>query len=221
MLEDALQWVEKNVKEEADLEEFRKLIPSAEELAKHPEVKPHFDRAVTSAVKTHDTKFTEEKLPDIIKAEREKLMAELNPEETIEQKLLRETREEMAALKKRDRDNERKAEIRKKSNELDINKVGLSPDFFETFAAFGDDALPTLEAFMSLVSTSFNEALEKELASRLGTTAPKAGVTPTGSAPKTIDEAQRMFAENPQAFEAHKKNSVSDYISRLKQPTGR
>lgn len=221
MFEDALQWVEKNVKEDADLEEFRKMIPDAQTLSKHPEIRPLIDSAISIAVNSHDKKFTEEKLPDIIKAEREKLIVELNPEETIEQKQLRETREKIEALEKRDRDNLRKAEIRKKSNELDIAKLGLTPEFFEPYSLFGDDAIPTLEAFVQQATTSFTQALEKELASRLGTTAPKAGITPTGSVPKTIDEAQRMFAENPQAFEAHKKNSVSDYIARLKQSTGR
>ena len=216
MFEDALQWVEKNVKEDADLEEFRKMIPDAQTLSKHPEIRPLIDSAISIAVNSHDKKFTEEKLPDIIKAEREKLIVELNPEETIEQKQLRETREKIEALEKRDRDNLRKAEIRKKSNELDIAKLGLTPEFFEPYALFGDDAIPTLEAFVQQATTSFTQALEKELASRLGTTAPKAGITPTGAAPKSMDEANALARTSPDAFAAIQAKIVAQEIEKAK-----
>ena len=221
MLENVLQWVEKNAKDGADLGELRGMIPTAEEMARHPEVKPHFDRAVTSAVQTHDTKFRDEKLPGLIQAEREKIMAELNPKETDDQKLLRETRQEITALKQREAISERKTKLRRRANELKTETIGLPAEFFESFAVFGDDAVPTLDAFFERVSTNFsktlNSEIETKLAERLGSGTPRAGSTPIGDTPKTIDEAQKLYAENPQAFAAHRKNAVREFVERMKQ----
>lgn len=216
MFEDVKQWVEKNVKDDADLEEFIGMLPSPETLPKHPEVLPHFDKAVTSAVKNHDLKFQEEKLPGIKQQLRDDLMKELNPEETPQDKMIRELREKVEAADRRDQTNLVKSQLRRKYNELDLSSMGMKVDYAEGFAAFGQEAESMLEANASQMKSIIEAAVNQQLKERLGGKMPKVGQTPK-NVPTSINEVNELARENPEAFEAIRARIVAREIEKAKK----
>lgn len=98
-------------------------------------------KAITQAIEKHDKKFNDEKFPELIKAERDKLMKELNPEETPEQKKIRELSDKIAEAERKEKASVLKSELMAKAKELGY------PHGIDIFMGLGDTALETLEAF--------------------------------------------------------------------------
>jgi hypothetical protein len=166
-----LEWLKANVKDGADMNEATALLEGvtevtperAAELAKDKEVRRIIDAEISRAVERHDERFREEKLPKLIEEERGKIRAELNPEETAEQKRIRELEERIA---KADRDREtveRRETLRKRAAELGINEIGLTPDDIEPFVSLGDTAGDTLESFINRSKEAWTASLDAKL----------------------------------------------------------
>lgn len=219
MFEDVKQWVEKNVTEDAKLDEFVAMLPEPAELAKHPEIKPLFDSAVTSAVNNHDRRFKEEKLPEILKQEREAIVKELNPEETPEQRKIRELTEKVDQGEKREKANERRSALRQQHKVLELASLGLEPEHIEPFSVLGDEAIPTVEALAGVLKKQFNDAVntevQKVLKERGIGVMPKV-VRDSIKTPLSLDEAQKLARENPEAYKAIRSQAASEYAERLK-----
>lgn len=221
MFEDVKQWVEKNVTEDAKLDEFVAMLPQPAELAKHPEIKPLFDSAVTSAVNNHDRRFKEEKLPEILKQEREAIRKELNPEETPQEKRIAELEEQQRQSALREKTVERRDALRRRHKELDLGSIGLGPEHIEPFVVLGDDAEPTVEAFAGVLKKQFNDAVNAEVQKVLKERG--IGVMPKVArdaikTPLNADEAQKLARENPEAYRAIKSQLVTSYGDQLGRP---
>lgn len=149
-----IEWVKKNavLKEGASIDELKKLEKDLNPLEnikdinqatdfmnRSPVFKSALDSVISKAVASHDEKFQKEKLPEILKAEKEKLAKELNPEETPEQKQLREMREKMEALENERKRDQIKAELLLKSKE-----IGFSGNV-EKYLVYGDKAIEVME----------------------------------------------------------------------------
>lgn len=81
------------------------------------------DKIATPISEARFKNYEETKLPGILKAEREKLMKELHPEETPEQKRVRELEEKLAERDRKDAAEARKAELRKKASDLKYDPI--------------------------------------------------------------------------------------------------
>jgi len=164
MFDKAVEWVRENVAEGVDVEEFVKMLPRPADLIKSdPDFKSEFDRQVSYAVDNHDKRFQDEKLPTILEQEREKLRKELNPEETAEQKRIRELEERIAKADQDARKRELRDSLRKKAAELGVTDIGLQPDDVEPFVAFGDEAPQVLESFLTRTREAFTSNLDAKL----------------------------------------------------------
>jgi hypothetical protein len=164
MFDKAVEWVRANVAEGVDVEEFVKMLPRPADLIKSdPDFKSEFDRQVSYAVDNHDKRFQDEKLPTILEQEREKLRKELNPEETAEQKRIRELEERIAKADQESRKRELRDSLRKKATELGVTDIGLQPDDMEPFVAFGDEAPQVLESFLTRTREAFTSNLDAKL----------------------------------------------------------
>lgn len=166
-----MEWIEKNAAEGANLEEAKKLVEGAnlpqskEEAAKLVEdnqyIKSELDSRVSKSVENATERFKENKLPDILKEEREKIRQELNPEETEEQKRIRELQEKVQSFETEKQREQRKAQLREKAKEL-----GYDPLKAERYVAFGDDADKMLEQdakeFQSTIDTKVNEYIKQK-----------------------------------------------------------
>lgn len=166
-----MEWIEKNAAEGANLEEAKKLVEGAnlpqskEDAAKLVEdnqyLKSELDSRVSKSVENATERFKENKLPDILKEEREKIRQELNPEETEEQKRIRELQEKVQSFETEKQKEQRKAQLREKAKEL-----GYDPLDAENYVAFGDKAEEMLEKhskkFQSTVDTKVNEYIKQK-----------------------------------------------------------
>lgn len=119
------------------------------------------DRRVNEAIKTHDEKFTKEKLPTIEAQLREQLSKELNVKETPDQKVMREQKERLDKLEK----DYQREKIRNQALEL-INENKLP--FAKLVDKFiGEDLESTaanIEAFKAVWDTEIAEAVKKKMA---------------------------------------------------------
>lgn len=172
MFEKVIEWIKANAAEGADIAELEAMLPNTEAILQVPEIRSALDSAVSKAVQSHDKRFTDEKLPTLLDEERAKIRAELNPEETAEQKRIRELEERLQKADRERETRERRDKLRKKASELGISEIGLTPDDVETFVAFGDDAETTLEAYVGRTKEAMTSQLDNLLKERFGDNAP-------------------------------------------------
>lgn len=95
----------------------------------------------TQAIEKHDEKFKTDKLPGLLKDEREKAIKEANPEETPEQKRIRELEDNAKARDKSDAEKDLKIALAAKAKE-----IGYTRDI-DMFMHLGDKAVETMEAY--------------------------------------------------------------------------
>lgn len=168
-----LDWVKANAKEGANLAEFEDMekataLPDSKEKAwdfmqKNPAFKSALDAEISRATAAHDERFKGEKLPAIEKELREKLTKELHPEETKEQKELREIREELAREKA-----ERTLEARRSTLIKKATEKGFDPEIAGSLAVLGEEADKTLDALLGKYELAVNAKYEKTAREKLG-----------------------------------------------------
>lgn len=117
-----------------------------------------FDARVNSAVITHDEKFTKEKLPSLIEAEREKIKKELDVKETPEQKTLREQSERITRL---ENDNKRKDIKAEALQQMTKAKLPFA-DQIDTFLSDNlEDTLRKINAFTETFNAAVSAAAKE------------------------------------------------------------
>lgn len=170
------EWLEKNavLNDKADIKEFETLVSDLDPLAniktkedalnfidRNNLFKSGLDSAISKAVASHDEKFTADKLPDLLKAEREKAIKEANPEETPEQKRIRELEEIVKASGNKDKLNELKDSLRAKAKE-----IGYEGNIERYSRLSGEQAIDLLVSDHEAESKRFadyKETLQKEV----------------------------------------------------------
>ena len=125
------------------------------------------DSNVSIAVKSHDDKFTAEKLPGLLKAEGDKVRKEANPEETKEQKTIREQKERIDDLEANGKKSELKTALQAKAKELGYTKS------VDRFVVNGDNAIKFLEEDAAADKTHFDNALSSKIKEQFGDVKPK------------------------------------------------
>lgn len=172
-----LEWIKANAREGANIAEAEEMLASSkmpetkEEawnfIQKTPAFKSAMDAEVSRATAKHDENFMVNKFPEILKAERNKLMKELNPEETPERKELREIREELAKEKA-----EKAFELRRNALIKKATEKGFDPELAAELAVFGEDAETKLDVFVEKFSKNVNNKYEQTVKEKMGNSAP-------------------------------------------------
>lgn len=160
-----LDWIKANSRDGANFAEVEELIMQgsiegistkerALELLKDQKyLKAAYDSEISKKIENHDNRFREEKLPSLLEAERERLRAELNPQETPEQKQLRAMQEKIDSMTAKENKFELEKRLRSKAKELDYD-----PERATRFAALGENA----ETFLSEEAGFYKQALEAQ-----------------------------------------------------------
>jgi len=136
----------------------------------------------TQAIEKHDEKFKTDKLPSLLKEEREKAIKEANPEETAEQKRIRELEDNAKARDKSDAEKDLKIALAAKAKE-----IGYTENI-ELFMHLGDKAIETMEAFHATNTKYLDGEKEKILKELYKGKPPNKSEIET---PKDIDEQIR------------------------------
>lgn len=173
-LDSVAEFISKNIANEKVVGFLNKVRPINEDLVKgwveSDENGKKFatslaDKRVNDAIRTHDEKFTKEKLPKIESEIKEKLVKELNPKETPEQKELRELRDRTDRLEKENQQNK----LRNTALEL-ITENGLP--FAKLVDKFiGEDAETTvknIQSFKDVWDSALQEAVTKAMGKNNG-----------------------------------------------------
>ena len=149
---------------------------AADFIASHDVLKRGRDKLVTAAIDSHKRKFEEEKLPELRKALRDEVAKELNPEETPDQKRLRELEQQLAERENREKRYQLKEKLRGKAKEIGFDEelaerlVGLQTEDHET----------ELTTFADRFKASVNRMVEEEVNKRWPNKAPKANGSKAG-----------------------------------------
>ena len=187
-----LEWIQSNSKEGANIAEAEELVNNStfdgittkeqaiDFMGKNAAFTSASDFLVQRAVQSNQEKFTTEKLPGLIEAEREKILKEFNPDETPEQKEIRELKEWKQLQVKRDAENDVKATLRSKAVEL-----GYDPLRAERFSVYGENAMTELEAEAESRANAIQKGIEEGIKSKLAGDPPKGGKVVE---PKDLDE---------------------------------
>jgi len=189
-MEELLELIKANMREGANLAAIETLVKgldvlagvktveeAKEFIAKTDLLKSANDSLVSIAVASHDKKFTDEKLPGLLKDEREKTIKEVNPEESKEQKTIREQGEQIAALTATGKKADLKTALLSQAKEL-----GYSGSV-DLFLSHGDKAGDFLKTEAKRFKTAVDERVSSDIKKLYGDTTPK---TSTVDPAKTI-----------------------------------
>lgn len=185
-MDELIKALTKHLKEGTDTAEISKILAgkvvsevkdkdgAAAFIKANPQLLSAYDAGITAAVQSHDTKFTAEKMPGLIEAERKKmrdeLTKELNPKETPEQKQIRELQASIDTMTAKDKKTELKDLLRLKAKE-----IGYDVSTADRFAVYGDKAMETMEAEQKIFKASVDSQIEAEIKKRFGDTQPNKG----------------------------------------------
>ena len=162
-----LDWIKANSKEGANIAEAEELVQKGtfdgittkeqaiDFIGKNAAFKSAADSLISTAVSNHDEKFKAEKLPALIEEEKKKIQKELNPDETPEQKRIRELEEGIKARDQKDAIADRKSLLRTKAAELKAD-----PLWAEKYYIYGDDAEKMMIAEHTDRQKSITDAVE-------------------------------------------------------------
>lgn len=203
-----LEWIKANAKTDANIAEVEEMLeasklPDSKESAwdfiqKNKVFKSAMDAEVSRATAAHDEKFMATKFPDIMKAEKEKLMKELHPEETPLEKRVREQDERIKAFENKESENARKEVLRKKAVE-----IGFDPVRAERYSVFGDDAENVLLEDHTYMQSFVKTGIETEVKNRFGNgIVPKTGGNTTKSVKDMTPDEAMQYAKQGEAQRA-------------------
>ena len=177
-----LDWIKANSKEGANIAEAEELVQKGtfdgittkeqaiDFIGKNAAFKSAADSLISTAVSNHDEKFKAEKLPALIEEEKKKIQKELNPDETPEQKRIRELEEGIKARDQKDAIADRKSLLRTKAAELKAD-----PLWAEKYYIYGDDAEKMMIAEHTDRQKSITDAVEAAKKDIYGNNQPPTG----------------------------------------------
>ena len=177
-----MEWIEKNVAENADLEEAKKLYQEenplqgvdnadkALEVIKGNEVlKSALDKETQQRAENALERYKNEKLPEKEKELRAQLEKELNPDETPEQQRLKKLEKELEERDRREQKRQLEDKLAAKASEL-----GFDPQKARRYSAFGEEAEKYLEQDAQDFKSQIEERYKEEIKKRYGNKAPEA-----------------------------------------------
>ena len=210
------EWLSANVKEGVNIEEGKELLKdntiagittkeqAIDFMNKQPAFKSGIDSLISKAVESNSARYKEEKLPGIIAEAKAQWVAENNPEETPEQKQIRELQEQLNAEKKQRAINEAQSTLRAKAKEL-----GFDPELAAGLHVYGDTAEDVLSKFAEYHSTALQSTEKKVRQDTLSGKAPKASL-PAGTKTVGMQEWETMSHPERSAFQKSGGKIVDD-----------
>ena len=145
IFKELVAWAKANAKDGVNVAEFEELVSKAappddakqakEYIRAIPALRSAFDAALNQEFDRATKKYEEEKLPEKEKALRESIRKELNPDESPEQKQIRELREKLESKERAEAITSKQNALRAKAKEY-----GIDTEIAADYAHYGDDA---------------------------------------------------------------------------------
>lgn len=190
-------WAKAHAKEDANVAEFEELVSKAappddakqaiDYIRAIPSLRSAYDAALNTEYNRAVKKYEEEKLPEKEKELRETIRKELNPDESPEQKQIRELREKLEAKEKAEALTERKEALRAKAKEF-----GVDPDIAADFALYGDEAENFLKRHAEWHKKELDAIKAETARGAFGNRTPQAGGEPKGLRAQLTEEYNNL-----------------------------
>ena len=216
-MKELLKWIEKNSKEGVDLKEAQELVSSlqinidsrekaADFIDQNSHVKAELDSRISKSVDNALERFKENKLPGMIEEEKEKIRKELNPEETPEQKKIRELEERLKLKDEKDMVEQKKAELRQKAKDIDFDPLKA-----ERYHVYGEEAEKMLMEDVEFFNNSIKEKVDSVIKNKYGNRAPEGD-----SKPKTQrSEVEQAYQEAMKSGDVQKAFMLKEQLAKL------
>lgn len=198
-------WAKYNAKEGANVAEFEELVSKAsppegteqamEYIRRIPSLKNALNSELNKEFIRATEKYEKEKLPEKEKELREAIRKELNPDETPEQKQIRELREKLEAKERAEAISERKEALRAKAKDY-----GIDPEIAADYASYGDDAENVLKRHAEWHKKELDAVKEQASRATFGNRTPTGGSSSNARPQAEIDamtpkERSAFFAD--------------------------
>lgn len=144
-----------------------------------------FDSQVSKSVESGVENFKSKGMLDILKEKEEALRAEFNPQETPEQKKIRELESRLEAS-----DSEKALAKLQDDLSLKAKELEFDPIDARDFAIYGDKAVEMLEKYAARENERLNERLNKEIKTKYNGNPPKKTSIPPADIDTRIKEAR-------------------------------
>lgn len=199
-----LDWIKKNIREGADIKEAESLIKDLDPLKniksktealafieRNDLFRSALDSETSIRVDNALERFKENKLPGIVKEEQEKIRKELNPEETEQDKRIRELEQKLEAADNEKLQSNTKLTLREKAKQLaEETGVPYDPLRAERLYVYGDKAEEMLTDEINYLKGTIEKELSSKLKGQYINTAPKTGKTVSGSLDERLNKAK-------------------------------
>lgn len=173
-------WAKAHAKDDANVAAFEELVYKAappddakqavEYIRGIPSLRSAFDAALNREFDRATEKYEKEKLPEKEKQLRESIRKELNPDESPEQKQIRELREKLESKERAEAIAEKKEALRAKAKEF-----GYDPDLAADYAHFGDHAEDILKRHAEMHKKELDAVKEQSAKAVFGNKPPVGG----------------------------------------------
>lgn len=178
---DLIDWIKSNAREGANIAEaeemvnridLNKAITNKDQALDFMRGNDYFKSALDSETSKRVDKFRDETMPlrleEQKKSMRDEILKELNPDETPEQKEIRELKE----WKNQQLENQRREGVKSELKEI-AKKYGVNEKLAERYAYYGEEAKSMFESDAKLYQESFKSALDSEIKNRFGNQSPQ------------------------------------------------
>jgi hypothetical protein len=154
-------------------------------IKKNPVLLSTFDSEVSKSVNTGVDNFKQKGMQEIIKEREEAIRKELNPEETPEQKRIRELETKLEASDGEKALAKLQDELSTKAKELEFDPIKA-----RDFAVWGENAMSKLEEYATWQNETLNSRLDSEIKTKFNGNPPKRTNLPPADLDTRIKEAR-------------------------------
>lgn len=197
IFKELVAWAKANAKDGVNVAEFEELVSKAappddakqatEYIRAIPSLRSAFDAALNREFDRATEKYEKEKLPEKEKALRESIRKELNPDETPEQKQIRELREKLEAKERAEAITARQNALRAKAKDF-----GLDPEIAADYAQYGDEAENVLKRHAEWHKKELDAIKADTARTAFGNKTPTGGGDPKGLRAQLMDQYNKL-----------------------------
>jgi hypothetical protein len=141
----------------------------------NPYLNSAYDSGISKGVESYKERFNKEKLPELISAERQKLISEFNPEETEAQKVAREFAEYKQAQETKEHKATLRTELITTFDKIKAVDNGFKAEDLQYFVDMGDKGVEQFVKMNERIGQITKSKIELALKGKYTTEQPQAG----------------------------------------------
>jgi hypothetical protein len=147
-------------------------------IREHPFLNSAYDSGISKGVESYKTRFTTEELPNMISSERQKIISELNPEETKADKVAREFEEYKAQQESIAKTGLLKEELISTFDKIKAVDNGFKAEDLQHFVNMGDKGVEQFVKLNERIAEITKTKIELALKGKYNTGEPETGDKP-------------------------------------------